>query len=230
MRSGATANVINDRSRPDNAPHTDLDALPTMDRGAASWRTTTTPPLVVKPDQLIKRRRGQAGLVGKPLDRGGVKEWIRARAWGAGRKIRRSRARHRHARSLYLSSPSSRTSSRTNGEWGSDHKEIALENFDDNIVLTFALAMEQVTTKKEASLIRNVDGCIAACFVDRLRGCGEFTMVRFHRSLPRSKAPDAGTVSPSLDDISHLNDVGIKGPKHQLLRLRQRSDGVQSTT
>ena len=27
----------------------------------------------------------------------------------------------------------------------------------------------------QASLILNVDGCIAVCFVDLLRGCGEFS-------------------------------------------------------
>jgi ATP citrate (pro-S)-lyase len=54
-------------------------------------------------------------------------------------------------------------------------KKYALENFQDNTVLKFALAVEQVTTKKKANLILNVDGCIAVCFVDMLRGCGAFT-------------------------------------------------------
>jgi len=54
-------------------------------------------------------------------------------------------------------------------------KNFALENFKDNTVLKFALAVEQITTKKKANLILNVDGCIAVCFVDMLRGCGAFT-------------------------------------------------------
>ena len=54
-------------------------------------------------------------------------------------------------------------------------KEFALANFTDNSVLNFALAVEQVTTKKRANLILNVDGCIAVCFVDMLRSCGAFT-------------------------------------------------------
>jgi ATP citrate (pro-S)-lyase len=41
-------------------------------------------------------------------------------------------------------------------------------------VLDFALSVEAVTTKKKATLILNVDGCIAACFVDLLRDCGVF--------------------------------------------------------
>jgi ATP citrate (pro-S)-lyase len=54
-------------------------------------------------------------------------------------------------------------------------KKYALENFSDNTVLTFALSVEQVTTKKKENLILNVDGCIAVCFVDMLRSCGAFS-------------------------------------------------------
>lgn len=54
-------------------------------------------------------------------------------------------------------------------------KSYALENFADNSILKFALAVEQVTTKKKANLILNVDGCIAVCFVDMMRSCGAFS-------------------------------------------------------
>jgi len=53
-------------------------------------------------------------------------------------------------------------------------KEFAKKHFPRTPVLDFALAVEQVTTKKKATLILNVDGCIAACFVDLLRDCGAF--------------------------------------------------------
>lgn len=53
-------------------PTTDLDGLPTTE----PWLLTT--PLVVKPDQLIKRR-GKAGLVGINLSFAEVKEWITER-------------------------------------------------------------------------------------------------------------------------------------------------------
>lgn len=43
-------------------------------------------------------------------------------------------------------------------------------------VLDFALGVEQITTKKRDTLILNVDGCIAVCFVDMLRSCGAFTL------------------------------------------------------
>lgn len=54
-------------------------------------------------------------------------------------------------------------------------KEYALKHFAATTVLKFALAVEQVTTKKKANLILNVDGCIAVCFVDMLRSCGAFS-------------------------------------------------------
>merc|ERR1719454_2364123 len=54
-------------------------------------------------------------------------------------------------------------------------KEYAKKNFKDTSVLDFALSVEQITTKKRANLILNVDGCIAVCFVDMLRSCGAFT-------------------------------------------------------
>jgi ATP citrate (pro-S)-lyase len=40
--------------------------------------------------------------------------------------------------------------------------------------VTFRLAVEQVTTKKKANLILNVDGCIAVCSVGMMQSCGAF--------------------------------------------------------
>lgn len=53
-------------------------------------------------------------------------------------------------------------------------KDYAKQHFPKTPVLDFALAVEEVTTKKKSTLILNVDGCIAACFVDLLRHCGSF--------------------------------------------------------
>merc|ERR1712113_396011 len=52
--------------------------------------------------------------------------------------------------------------------------DYAKKNFGETKVLDFALGVEDVTTAKKASLILNVDGCIAACFVDMLRSSGAF--------------------------------------------------------
>lgn len=57
-------------------------------------------------------------------------------------------------------------------------KEYAQKNFKSTAVLDFALGVEQITTKKRDTLILNVDGCIAVCFVDMLRSCGAFSQVR----------------------------------------------------
>ena len=108
-------------------------------------------------------------------------------------------------------------------------KNFALENFKDNTVLKFALAVEQVTTKKKANLILNVDGCIAVCFVDMLRGCGAFSteeaddMIRngclnglfvlgrsigFIGHFLDQKRLKQGLYRHPWDDISYLNDGG----------------------
>ena len=54
-------------------------------------------------------------------------------------------------------------------------KEYVLKNFPSHSLLDYALAVEKVTTAKKDTLILNVDGCIAVCFVDLLRDSGAFT-------------------------------------------------------
>ncbi|KAG8760737.1 citrate synthase [Ceratobasidium sp. 423] len=54
-------------------------------------------------------------------------------------------------------------------------KEYVLKNFPSHSLLDYALAVEKVTTAKKDTLIPNVDGCIAVCFVDLLRDSGSFT-------------------------------------------------------
>ncbi|KDQ60404.1 hypothetical protein JAAARDRAFT_32808 [Jaapia argillacea MUCL 33604] len=54
-------------------------------------------------------------------------------------------------------------------------KEYVIKNFPAHSLLDYALAVEKVTTSKKDTLILNVDGCIAVCFVDLLRDSGAFT-------------------------------------------------------
>merc|ERR1719428_1103562 len=54
-------------------------------------------------------------------------------------------------------------------------KEYAKKHFKSTPVLDFALEVEQLTTRKRANLILNVDGCIAVSFVDMIRSCGAFS-------------------------------------------------------
>eukprot|EP00397_Hematodinium_sp_SG-2012_P001222 GEMP01001223.1.p1 GENE.GEMP01001223.1~~GEMP01001223.1.p1 ORF type:complete len:1110 (+),score=290.64 GEMP01001223.1:109-3438(+) len=54
-------------------------------------------------------------------------------------------------------------------------KDFAFTHFKDHKVLNYVLEVEKITTAKKANLILNVDGAIAACFVDMIRSCGAFT-------------------------------------------------------
>jgi len=54
-------------------------------------------------------------------------------------------------------------------------KEYAKKHFKSTPILDFALQVEQLTTKKRANLILNVDGCIAVSFIDMIRSCGAFS-------------------------------------------------------
>ncbi|KAH9992303.1 ATP-citrate synthase [Russula vinacea] len=53
-------------------------------------------------------------------------------------------------------------------------KEYVQKHFPSHSLLDYALAVEKVTTSKKDTLILNVDGCIAVCFVDLLRDSGAF--------------------------------------------------------
>ncbi|PFH49373.1 hypothetical protein AMATHDRAFT_76221 [Amanita thiersii Skay4041] len=53
-------------------------------------------------------------------------------------------------------------------------KEYVRKHFPSHSLLDYALAVEKVTTSKKDTLILNVDGCIAVCFVDLLRDSGAF--------------------------------------------------------
>ena len=85
-------------------------------------------------------------------------------------------------------------------------KNYALENFGDNSVLCFALAVEQVTTKKKANLILNVDGCIAVCFVDMLRSCGAFTKQEADEQIANGCLNGLFVLGRSIGFIGHFLD------------------------
>lgn len=54
-------------------------------------------------------------------------------------------------------------------------KEFVMKNFPETPILSYALEVEKITTKKKPNLILNVDGVIAVAIVDMLRSCGAFT-------------------------------------------------------
>lgn len=53
-------------------------------------------------------------------------------------------------------------------------QDYARRHFASTALLDYALEVEQITTAKRSNLILNVDGCLAACFVDLMRSCGSF--------------------------------------------------------
>jgi len=91
-------------------------------------------------------------------------------------------------------------------------KTFAKKNFKDTSILDFALAVEQITTKKRANLILNVDGCIACCFSDMLRSCGAFS---------KQEADDLGSFG-CLNGLFILGrSIGFVGHHIDQLRLKQ---------
>ena len=95
-------------------------------------------------------------------------------------------------------------------------KNYALENFADNTVLNFALAVEQVTTKKKANLILNVDGCIAVCFVDMLRSCGAFSNEEADELVKNGCLNGLFVLGRSIGFIGHyLDQKRLKQPLYR---------------
>lgn len=91
-------------------------------------------------------------------------------------------------------------------------KDYVKKHLPSTPLLDFALAVEQVTTKKKASLILNVDGCIAVCFVDLLRTCGEFS---------RSEADDFVTHGVLNGLFVSSRTLGLVGHFLDQRRLKQ---------
>jgi ATP citrate (pro-S)-lyase len=85
-------------------------------------------------------------------------------------------------------------------------KEFAKKHFPKTPVLDFALAVEQVTTKKKGTLILNVDGCIAACFVDLLRDCGAFDRIEADELLENGCLNGLFVTGRTIGFIGHFID------------------------
>merc|ERR1711865_1264393 len=95
-------------------------------------------------------------------------------------------------------------------------KEYAKKNFSDNSILNFALGVEQVTTKKRANLILNVDGCIAVCFVDMLKSCGAFTQVEVDDLMSFGCLNGLFVLGRSIGFIGHfLDQLRLKQPLYR---------------
>jgi ATP citrate (pro-S)-lyase len=85
-------------------------------------------------------------------------------------------------------------------------KEFALKHFPAHPVLDYALEVEQLTTKKKANLIFNVDGCIGCCFVDLLRHCGAFAPEEAEDYLKNGFLNGLFVLGRSIGFIGHFLD------------------------
>jgi len=85
-------------------------------------------------------------------------------------------------------------------------KEFAKKHFPQTEVLDFALAVEQLTTKKKSNLILNVDGCIGVCFVDLLRSCGAFTQEEAQQYIEMGTLNGLFVLGRSIGFIGHFLD------------------------
>jgi len=85
-------------------------------------------------------------------------------------------------------------------------KDYVLKNFPSHKMLDYALAVERVTTAKKDSLILNVDGCIAVCFVDLLRDSGAFTSEEAEEYVQIGTLNGLFTLGRSIGFIGHHID------------------------
>lgn len=85
-------------------------------------------------------------------------------------------------------------------------KDYAKEHFPRNDVLDYALQIERITTKKKANLILNVDGAIAACFVDLLRSCDAFTNEEADEHISNGCLNGLFVLGRSIGFIGHFLD------------------------
>ena len=85
-------------------------------------------------------------------------------------------------------------------------KKYAKETFPRTPVLDFACEVEQITTQKKATLILNVDGAIAACFVDLLRDCGAFDRAEADELINNGSLNGLFVAGRTIGFIGHFID------------------------
>jgi len=95
-------------------------------------------------------------------------------------------------------------------------KGFAKKNFNSTPVLDYALAVEQITTRKRANLILNVDGCIAVSFVDMIRSCGAFSKEECDDLMAFGCLNGLFVLGRSIGFIGHyLDQLRLKQPLYR---------------
>ncbi|GAA5968557.1 hypothetical protein JCM8115_003784 [Rhodotorula mucilaginosa] len=85
-------------------------------------------------------------------------------------------------------------------------KKYTFENFPSTKMLEYALAVEEVTSAKKDTLILNVDGAIALCFVDLLKNSGAFTPEESSEYLKLGALNGLFVLGRSIGFIGHFID------------------------
>ncbi|KAE9389757.1 ATP-citrate synthase [Gymnopus androsaceus JB14] len=95
-------------------------------------------------------------------------------------------------------------------------KEYVIKNFPSHSLLDYALAVEKVTTSKKDTLILNVDGCIAVCFVDLLRDSGAFTREEAEEYIKIGTLNGLFVLGRSIGFIGHhLDQKRLRAPLYR---------------
>jgi ATP citrate (pro-S)-lyase len=95
-------------------------------------------------------------------------------------------------------------------------KNYAKTHFKNTPILDFALAVEQLTTRKRANLILNVDGCIAVSFVDMIRSCGAFSREECDDLMSFGTLNGLFVLGRSMGFIGHyLDQLRLKQPLYR---------------
>ena len=95
-------------------------------------------------------------------------------------------------------------------------KGFAKKNFKTTPVLDYALEVEQITTRKRANLILNVDGCIAVSFVDMIRSCGAFSKEECEDLMAFGTLNGLFVLGRSIGFIGHyLDQLRLKQPLYR---------------
>ncbi|KAI0305339.1 citrate synthase-like protein [Multifurca ochricompacta] len=95
-------------------------------------------------------------------------------------------------------------------------KEYVRKHFPSHSLLDYALAVEKVTTAKKDTLILNVDGCIAVCFVDLLRDSGAFAREEAEEYIKIGTLNGLFVLGRSIGFIGHhLDQKRLRAPLYR---------------
>lgn len=85
-------------------------------------------------------------------------------------------------------------------------QQYAIENFNSTATLNFALEVEAITLQKRNNLILNVDGAMAACFIDMIENLSEFSSEEKLDIINNDQLNGLFTLARTIGLIGHIFD------------------------